>query len=69
MRPAPGIARERCAYGPLRLGLDHVHDAVLVGERPAEDDEARVHEPVHEGRVCVPVGLLLQRTGRVPVRA
>ena len=69
MRLAPGIARERRAYGFLRLGLDCMDDAVLVGERPAENDEARGHEPVHEGRVCVPVGLLLQRTGRVPVRA
>ena len=42
---------------------DHMHDAVLVGERSAEDDEPRVHEPVHGGGVCVPVGLLLQRTG------
>ena len=30
---------------------------------PPSDDEARVHEPVHEGSMRVPVGLLLERTG------
>jgi hypothetical protein len=69
MRPAPWIARERGADGVLRLGLHHVHHTVLVGERPAQDDEARVHEAVHEGRVRGPIGLFLQRPRRVPLRA
>jgi hypothetical protein len=45
-----------------------VRHTVLIGERPAQDDEARVHEPVHEGRMGRPVGLLLQRPRRVPLR-
>ena len=52
-----------------RLGLDGMHDAELVAERAAEDDEAVVHERVHEGRVRRPAGLLLQRPRRVPLRA
>jgi 5-methyltetrahydropteroyltriglutamate--homocysteine methyltransferase len=66
MRPAPGIARERRSHRVLGLGLYGEHDAVLVGERPAEDDEPLVDEPVHEGRVRGPVGLLLERTRAVP---
>ncbi len=58
---APRIARKRGADGFLRLGLDDVHDAVLVGERPAQDYEARVHETVHERRVRRPPGLFLER--------
>jgi hypothetical protein len=66
MSLAPRIARERCTDGALRLGFDDVHHAVLVGERPAQDDEVRIHEPVHERRVRGPVGLLLQRPRPVP---
>src|SRR5262245_3876245 len=40
VRLAPGIACEGCADGVFGLGLDGVHDALLVRERPAEDDEA-----------------------------
>jgi plastocyanin len=61
MRLAPRIARERCADCVLRLRLDYVDDAVLVGERPAQDDEARIDEAVHEGRMRRPVRLLLER--------
>ena len=59
MRLAPWVARERGADVVFRVGLDGVYDPVLVGERPAEDDEAVVHEPVHEGRVRRPARLLL----------
>ena len=69
MRLAPWIAREHSPDGILGLGLDHVSRAVLVCERPAQDDEACVHEPVHEGRVRGPFGLLFQRPRRVPLRA
>jgi hypothetical protein len=65
MRPAPRIARERRPNVVLRIGLEDVHDAVLVGERPAEHDEAGVDEPVHEGRVHRSVGLLLERSRRI----
>ena len=51
MRLTPRIAGERGADRVLRLRLDGVRHALLVGERPAQDDEARVYEPVHEGRV------------------
>jgi CubicO group peptidase (beta-lactamase class C family) len=69
MRLAPWIARERRPDGVLRLRLDDVHHPLLVGERPAQDDEAGVHEPVHEGRVRGPVGLLFQWPRRVPLGA
>ena len=69
MRPAPRIALERGADGVLRVGLDGQHHAVLVGEQPAQDDEAGLHELVHEGRVRRPAGLLLQRPRRVPLGA
>ena len=46
-----------------------MHHAVVVTERAAQDDEARVHEPVHERRVREPVGLLLHRPRRGPLRA
>ena len=52
----------------LLSGLDGVHDAVLVGEWAAEDDEAGFDEPVHERRVFVPSGLLRQGPRRVPLR-
>ena len=54
VRLSPGIARERRSDDVPRLGLDGVHDAMLVGERPAQDDEAVLDEPVHEGRVRRP---------------
>src|SRR5262249_10947882 len=60
--PAPRIACERGPDLALRLCFDGMHDALLVGERAAEEDETRLLEAVHEGRVRGPVGLLLQRT-------
>src|ERR671918_2083116 len=69
MRLAPGIAREGGSDLVLRVGLDRVHHAVLVGERTAQDDEAGVHQPVHEGRVLGPTRLLLEWPRRVPLRA
>src|SRR5205814_2303835 len=71
------IARERGNLvsgerGPdcrFRLGFDDVDHAVLVGQRPAQDEEAGVHEPVHEGRVLGPARLLLERPRRIPLRA
>ena len=49
------------------FGLDRVDHAVLAGERAAEDEEARVHEPVHEG-VLRPPGMLLERSREVVPR-
>ncbi len=63
---APRIACECGADGVLRLGLDDVRHAMLVGERPAQDNEARLHEAVHKGGMRGPVELLLQRPRRVP---
>jgi hypothetical protein len=37
-----------------------VGDASLTGQRPAEDDEAVVHQPVHEGGVLGPSRLLFE---------
>ena len=42
MRPVPGIAREGGADLVRRVGLDGEHHALLVAERPTQDDEARV---------------------------
>ena len=68
VRLAPRIAREGCADRLLGLRLHGVDDAVLVGERPAQDDEPVLYEPVHEGGVLRPAGLLLHRPRRVPLR-
>ena len=69
VRLTPGVACEGCADGVLGGGLDGMYDAVLVGERTAQDDEAVLDEPVHERRVGGPVGLLLERPRRIPLRA
>src|SRR5437867_554782 len=45
MRLAPRISCERGADGFVRLGFDGEYHAMFVAERPAQDDEARVHEP------------------------
>ena len=42
MRLAPRIASERSADGVFGLSLHDVHHAVLVGERAAQNDEARL---------------------------
>ena len=65
----PRIARERGPDLVFRPGLDGKHHSVLVGERPAQDHEAGVDEPVHEARVRVPFGLLLHRSRGVVERA
>jgi hypothetical protein len=69
MSLAPGIAREGGAHSLLRLGLDREYDARFVGERAAENHETLVEEPIHERRVRRPVGLLLERPRRIPLRA
>jgi hypothetical protein len=51
---APRIARQRGTDGLLRLGLDDVHDPVVVAERAAEHDEPLIDEGVHEGCVGRP---------------
>jgi hypothetical protein len=51
--------------GPPVPGLDGVGHAAVVGQRAAEDDEAVIHEPVHEGSVLRPLRLLLQRARAV----
>jgi hypothetical protein len=68
MRLAPRIARQYRADDILRLGFDGEDHALLIGERSAQDDKACVHEPVHEGGVRGPVGLLLHRPRRVLLR-
>jgi hypothetical protein len=57
VRLAPRIPLEGRPDGIRGLGHDGEHHAVLVGERPAHDDETRIDEPVHEGRVRWPVRL------------
>ena len=66
---APRIAPERRADIVLRPCLDGEHDAELVGERAAENDEAVGDETVHEVCVLLPAGLLLERERRIPLRA
>jgi hypothetical protein len=48
----PRIPSERGPYDIVCLGL--------VGQRTAKDDETVVHEPIHEGSMGPPTGLLLQ---------
>ena len=50
-------------------GLDGEHHTALVGERPAQDDEAGSDERVHEDGVRAPSGLLLHGSRRIPPRA
>lgn len=69
MRLAPRIASKRRQDLVLRLGFDCVRYAVLVGERSTKYDEAVIDQSVHEGRGRGPVGLLLQRPGRIPLWA
>lgn len=68
MSLGPWISVQRGADGVLRLGFDRERDAVFIGERAAEDDEARGYELVHEGRMGRPTGLFLEREQRVPLR-
>lgn len=65
VRPAPGIARERRPDCVLGFGLDRMDDALLVAERPAQDEEACLDEAVHERGVRVPARLLFQRASTV----
>ena len=67
MRPAPRIARESRVDNLFRLSLDDEDYAMFVGERSPQHNEARLHESIHEGRMGGPVGLLLQRTRRIPL--
>ena len=53
----------------LRRSFDGQNDAVLVGQRATEHDEAGVDEAFHELGVRVPARLLLQRPRHVPFRA
>ena len=66
MRVAPRVAGERGPNGLLGISLDGMDDADIVAERPAQDDEARIDEAVHECRVRRPVGLVLDRARRIP---
>jgi hypothetical protein len=68
MRLRPRVLGEPGPEFGLRLGLDDEYDAVLVGERSAEHDEAFVGEPIHERRMSRPVGLPFERPRRVPFR-
>ena len=69
MRFAPRIARQGVADGVLRLSFDDVHDAVAGRQRAAQNDKACIHQPVHEGGVRGPVGLLLEGSGSIPLRS
>jgi hypothetical protein len=66
VRLAPRIARQHGAYGALRFGLDGACHAALVSEGPTEDNEAGVHEAIHERRIFGPAGLLLECPRGVP---
>jgi hypothetical protein len=62
----PWIAREYRQYLVLRPSLYDIDHALFVREWPAQDDEARVHQLVHKGRMRGEAGLLSQRRRRIP---
>lgn len=69
MSAAPRIPF-KCGPGDAGgFGLDSEHDAILVCEWSAKDDEACLHQAIHERRVLVPSGLVLQRLRRIPIWA
>src|SRR5712691_4981386 len=63
----PGIVREPGIDLSLALGIDDQQELQPVAEWAAEDDEAVIHECVHEHGVLVPLFLLAHRERRVPV--
>ena len=69
MRLAPRVTRQRGPDVVLSRRPRRRAPPEVVVERPAQDDESGLDEVVHEGRVGGPVGLLLQRPRRVPLRA
>jgi len=68
MRSAPRISRQRGADSRLGLGIDRMDHPVPAAERTTDDDEPGIDEPVHEGRVLRPAGLLLQRQRVIELR-
>jgi len=64
----PRIAGQRGPDGILRLCLQRKYHAVLVSERPTQDDDALLHPLVHVRRVRGIAGLLFQRDRGVPLR-
>src|SRR5215218_1329986 len=66
---APGIRSQRRA-NLLRVACAHdQQEALLVAERPAETDELRVLERVHEACLRVPARLLVHRDAVFPGRS
>src|SRR5438128_2102201 len=63
----PGILREPCIDFLLAFGIRDQQELQPVAEWAAEDDEAVLHECVHEHGVLIPIFLLAQRERRVPV--
>jgi hypothetical protein len=71
VRLARRIVRQCGADGVFRLGLNDLHHAVLVGQRPRPGRQARMHRSVRERRgrarrVGVGVRWLLRRFGEPP---
>ena len=64
--PVQGSRASVARTSSSRVCLDDERHAGSVLERPAQDDESRVDERVHEGRVLRPAGLFFQRLRRGP---
>ena len=64
----PRIPRQPRPDLVLARRLDRVQRLLPVADRPAQDDEPVLHQPVHERRVLMPPVLLPDRAPRIPVR-
>jgi hypothetical protein len=58
-----------CPYLVLICGLDRMQGLLAVTNRPAENDEAVVDEPIHECRVPGPAVLVPDLTRGIPAWA
>jgi hypothetical protein len=65
----PWVCGQLCSYRVLIRGLDDVQGLFTVTNRAAQNDEAVIDEPVHEGRMRGPAGLLPDRARGVPAWA
>ena len=62
----PGILSKACPDLVLICGLNDVQGLLAIADRTAEDDEAIIDKPVHEGRMLIPGVLIPDLTRTVP---
>jgi hypothetical protein len=59
MARVPRITRQGRANIVSSSGFDRQHNATLVRQRPTQNNDALIDQPVHEGRMRSPARLLL----------